>query len=307
MKNNKTTSNCPLVTVNILTWNRKADLEKLLNILWKQSYHNLEIIVVDNASEDGTAQMIEQCFPEVRLFKLSQNIGIQGWNVGFEKAKGDYVLTLDDDCFPEADSIRKMVGRFQHQPETGIIAFRILDRDTGENWNSMYTPAADAEIEWFTFAGCAVGFRTHLIKQVLFPNIFLYEHELEPSIRILDMGYRIKLCPDIKAYHKMPEISRQSWKSAYYSTRNDLIFAWKCLPFITCLKLSLGIIILHGCIAIKHRRLSAYIRALFYAAKMLPQTISEREVVGESAVKSFKPFIQSKKLFTGIRKRVRTG
>jgi GT2 family glycosyltransferase len=296
-----------LVTVNILTWNRKADLERLLVRLMEQSYPNLEVIVVDNASTDGTSEMVEGKFPWVRLFKLSQNRGVGSWNVGFENATGEYTLVLDDDCFPEEDAITKMVDKFRQEPDTGIVAFRILDLETGKYWNSLYTPATDRELDWFTFAGCAAGFRTRLIKDILFPDVFLYEHELEPSIRILDLGYKIRLCPQIRAYHRLPKSRRQSWKGAYFGTRNDLMFAWKCFPSLTSLRLTLGIIVVHGFVALKHRRLIAYLRGIFGAIKHLRATIRNRKVVGEYALRAFSPFLDSKKVFSGIRKDARTG
>ena len=297
----------PLVTVNILTWNRKTELKRLLTGLMQQSYPNLEIIVVDNASTDGTSEMIESEFPWVNLFKLSENNGVGSWNVGFENATGEYILALDDDCFPEEDAIGKMVDKFRQEPDVGIIAFRILDLGTGKYWNSLYTPATDRELDWFTFAGCAAGFRTRLIKDIRFPDIFLYEHELEPSIRILDLGYKIKLCPEIKAHHRLPKSRRQSGKRAYFGTRNDLLFAWKCFPPLTSLQLTLGVILVHGCVALKHRRLMAYFKGVLDAIKHLRFTIKNRTVVGEDAVRAFSPFLDSKKVFSRIRKSARTG
>lgn len=297
----------PLVTVNVLTWNRKADLERLLISLKHQSYRNLEVIVVDNASTDGTSEMVKSKFPRVRLFKSSENRGIVNWNVGFENAAGEYVLALDDDCFPEEDAIERMVSKFLQEPDIGIIAFRILDVGTGKYWNSLYTPATDREMDWFTFAGCAAGFRADPIKEILFPDIFLYEHELEPSIRFIDRGYRIVLCPEIRAYHRLPKSHRQSWKGAYFGTRNDLLFAWKFFPSLISLRLSLGIVMVHGLVALKHRRLTAYSKGVFDAIRRLPCTVRSRTIVSEEAVRAFSPFLSSKKVFSRIRKNVRAG
>ena len=297
----------PLVTVNILTWNRKADLERLLISLKRQSYPDLEVIVVDNASTDGTSEMVKSKFPRVRLFRSGENRGIVNWNVGFENAAGKYILALDDDCFPEEDAIERMVSKFLQEPDIGIIAFRILDVETGKYWNSLYTPATDREMDWFTFAGCAAGFRADLIKEILFPDIFLYEHELEPSIRFIDRGYRIVLCPEIRAYHRLPKSRRQSWKGAYFGTRNDLLFACKFFPALISLRLSLGIVMVHGLVALKHRRLMAYLKGIFHAIKRLPSTVRSRTIVSEEAVQAFSPFLSSKKVFSRIRKNVRAG
>ncbi len=297
----------PQVTINILTWNRRDDLGRLLIRLMGQSYPHLEVIVVDNASTDGTSEMVKSKFPWVKLFRLDENRGVGSWNVGFENAIGEYVLALDDDCFPEKDAIRKMVDKFQQEPDVGIIAFRILDLETKKSWNSLYTPATDRELDWFTFAGCAAGFRTHLIKDIRFPDVFLYEHELEPSIRILDLGYKIRLCPEIKAYHRLPKSRRQSRKGAYFGTRNDLLFAWKFFPFLTSLRLTLGIMLVHGAIALKHRRLISYLKGIIDAVRKMKSTIKNRTVVSKDAVRAFSPFLDSKKVFSKIRKKARIG
>ena len=297
----------PRVTVNILTWDRRDDLGRLLISLMGQSYPDLEVIVVDNASTDGTAEMVRSKFPWVKLFGLEENRGVGSWNVGFENATGEYTLVLDDDCFPEADAIRKMVDKFQQEPDTGIIAFRVLDLETGKNWNSLYTPATDRELDWFTFAGCAAGFRTQIIKDVRFPDVFLYEHELEPSIRILDMGYKIKLCPEIRAHHRLPKSPRQSQRGAYFGTRNDLMFAWKCFPLLSSLRLTLGIIMVHGFVALKHRRLISYLSGVSDAIRGLKSAVKNRAVVGEDALRAFSPFLESKRVFSKIRKKARTG
>lgn len=296
---------CPLVTANILTWNRKDELEKLLKRLTEQSYQELEVIVVDNASSDGTSEMVKDKFPWVQLFTLDENRGVGSWNVGFEHATGEYTLVLDDDCFPEIDAIGKMVDKFIQEPDLGIVAFRILDRKTGNPWNSVYTPATDTELEWFTFAGCAAGFRTHLIKEILFPDVFLYEHELEPSIKVLDKGYRIKLCPEIIAYHKMPDSKRFGKRGAYFGTRNDILFVWKFFPVWACLRLTMGIALVHGLVALKHRRLPSYLRAIFSVIKHLPSTIRNRIHINETAIQTFSPFVESKKVFSKIRRKSR--
>ena len=85
----------PLVTVNILSFNRKDELRNTLTKVYEQDYKNIEVIVVDNASSDGSPEMVKNEFPKVQLIQLEKNIGIAGWNEGFEIAKGEYVLVLD--------------------------------------------------------------------------------------------------------------------------------------------------------------------------------------------------------------------
>ena len=95
----------PLVTINILSYNRKDELRITLQKVFEQDYKNIEVVVVDNASTDGAPEMVEQDFPQVKLIRLKKNIGIAGWNEGFKAAKGEYVLVLDDDSYPLNNSI----------------------------------------------------------------------------------------------------------------------------------------------------------------------------------------------------------
>ena len=90
----------PLVTVNILSYNRKDELRNTLTKVYEQDYKNIEVIVVDNASNDGSSEMVIKEFPNAQLIQLEKNIGIAGWNEGFKVAKGEYILVLDDDSYP---------------------------------------------------------------------------------------------------------------------------------------------------------------------------------------------------------------
>ena len=79
----------PLVTVNILSYNRKDELRNTLQKVYEQDYENIEVIVVDNASSDGSPEMVDKEFPGAKLIKLEKNIGIAGWNEGFVGARGN--------------------------------------------------------------------------------------------------------------------------------------------------------------------------------------------------------------------------
>ena len=117
------------VTVNILSHNRKNELRHTLTKIYEQDYKNIEIIVVDNASSDGTPIMVETEFPEVKLIKLYKNIGIAGWNKGFEVASGEYILVLDDDSYPGSDTINKALN-----------CIRSEERRVGKECRSRWSP-----------------------------------------------------------------------------------------------------------------------------------------------------------------------
>ena len=69
--------NNPLVSVIIVTWNRKDDMLETLDALQNQTYSNLEVIIVDNGSSDGTADVIRKKYPNYKLIYLSSNVGCE--------------------------------------------------------------------------------------------------------------------------------------------------------------------------------------------------------------------------------------
>ena len=207
----------PLVSVVITTWNRREDLKGTLLQLKDQRYSNLEIIVVDNNSTDGTRELIEEHFPEVRGISLPENVGIEGTNLGMREAKGKYILLLDNDSSPKEDAIAKMVAAFERDPKIGIIAFNVrgLDFQNPEPRTQNPEPA-------YGFSGGGAGIRRTILEEVgYFPGeFFLYLCEQDLSIRVLNGGYEIVHYPDIIAHHRTSGISRKRRQVAYYYTRN---------------------------------------------------------------------------------------
>src|SRR5436309_65992 len=104
----------PLVTFIISTFNR---CEVLLRTLGELRHCGLpleqyEIIVIDNASTDGTAAAMASANRDVRLLPLNENLGSCAKNVGLKHARGEYIVFLDDDSFPEPWSVLRMVRHF---------------------------------------------------------------------------------------------------------------------------------------------------------------------------------------------------
>ncbi|RXT04466.1 glycosyltransferase family 2 protein [Ammoniphilus sp. CFH 90114] len=236
----------PLVTIVMLSWNRKDDVRESLTRIRDIEYQNLEIIVVDNGSTDGTLEMIEVDFPKVRLLKMFKNIGIEAYNIGFENAKGEYLVIIDDDSFPEKHAISRMVERFEKDPELGVVAFDVrnyYNYDEIKNEQEIAAPAASSSY-LMSFNGAGAGVRKQVFKRVgYYPEeFFLYNNELDSAFRILDSGYKIEFFSDIIAYHKFSPTNRASWRAPFYYTRNAFWLIWKNYPLDMAVKQTLNLI-----------------------------------------------------------------
>ena len=199
----------PLVTINILSFNRKDELKNTLIKVFEQSYKNIEVIVVDNASSDSTLEMIEQEFPTVNLIKLEKNIGIAGWNEGFKNAKGKYILVLDDDSFPDIDTIANGIEILSNKPEAGIIAFNI------RNLRYNFSETKDFPLHPLSFNGCGAIIRKEVIEKVGYYNelIFIYLNELDFSARCYDCDFDIIYEDGISVFHNQSLGSRGNTNS----------------------------------------------------------------------------------------------
>ena len=219
----------PLVTVNILSYNRKEELRVTIQKVYEQDYKNIEVIVVDNTSTDGTPEMVEKEFPQVELIKLKKNIGIAGWNEGFKIAKGEYVLVLDDDAYPANNSIRKAVSELKSNNQVACITFNIYDVESSKQHKTNWQP--DEEIFnktfWPVFIGCAAMFSKNKLKEVMVmpEEYFLNLHELPISADIHSYGYKILFNKEIIAFHNFN-------KSSKYNEISDQIVFKNCLLFI---------------------------------------------------------------------------
>ena len=198
MKNN------PLVTVNILSFNRKDELRITLTKVFEQDYKNIEVIVVDNASSDGTQEMVKNEFPEVKLIGLKENIGIAGWNKGFEAAKGEYVLVLDDDSYPGKGTIEGGVHLMSVESKAVVIGFTIYNTNFNLIENRQEYIESKGEIsEPLGFIGCGALIRRRIFLDLegFESAIFLYYNELEFSIRAKNNGYKILFDPNHVVLH----------------------------------------------------------------------------------------------------------
>jgi len=223
-----------LVSVIVLTWNRKEDTLFTIGKIKESTHAEREIIVVDNASGDGTDLAVAQAHPDVRYLRLGKNIGIGGYNHGLEIASGEFVVFLDSDSYPDRYAIGKMIEAFRAHPEMGVVAFDVRNAELEDTRRCPDAPEHGPPVgtDVGSYNGAGVGIRRECLERAgdLFAPLFLYFNEYDHSFRIWESGYRIKHFPSIVAYHKSSPSGRTSTRAPYFYARNMLWILWRYYP-----------------------------------------------------------------------------
>ena len=190
----------PLVTAVFLARDRKDELrESLCRMLTESGYPSdrLELIVVDNASSDGTADMVRGEYPGVTFVETGANLGAPGWNQGFRIAHGDYILILDDDAYLPPGALEE-AARAAREQDAGLVSFTIVSSyDESYRFNDYYTTGL------LSYWGCAALVSRTALDELggYDPNIFIWGNELEFTMRLLDKGFVHLHMPDVVAVH----------------------------------------------------------------------------------------------------------
>lgn len=208
----------------IVNYNRREELYLTISStlsLFDKSGDVYEIIVVDNASADGSARMVKQEFPMVKLIENNINMGAPAWNRGFEKATGEYFIILDDDS--QLDSgLESALAYMDANQDIGVLALNI----TG---GAFQTAHWDNLSCYSGFIGCGAMIRKALYEKIggYADWIFLYTNEYEFGIRTLEAGYKILYFADCRVTHRTSNLHRSPQRLITYSVRNEMAIVYK--------------------------------------------------------------------------------
>lgn len=207
----------PAVTVVFLVYNRLEELRiSLQHTLFESDYDpsRVDVIVVDNASEDGSAEMVAAEFPQAQLIRRDVNCGVSGWNDGFAVATGDLVLVLDDDCYLPPQGLGQAIAAMREH-DADLVSFSIAAADEiGYRFDLAYRTGL------LTFWGCAALIRREVLDRVggYDPEIFVWAHEVEFMMRFFDQGFRHLHLPEVTAVH-MKDTGRGGHWREYFGSR----------------------------------------------------------------------------------------
>ena len=242
----------PKVATIILNTNRREDTLACLASLANSTYKNNHIIVLDNASKDGSVPAIQSSFPTVQIIGLSQNLGYAGNNnIGIQVALdqgADWIFVLNEDTVLAPDCITRLIEVGTADSRVGIIGPMVYHHDEpkviqsaggkmDDNWRAWHLAQNELDqgqykqphaVEWIS--GCAILVRRAVIDQVggLDERFFYYWEETEWCLRAREQGWRILHVPQAKLWHKGVQRSYKPGPNVtYYSTRNRFLMLSK--------------------------------------------------------------------------------
>ena len=142
----------PDLSLVVLSWNTRQLLSECLeSILAGSGNLECEIIVIDNASSDGSAEMVAKDFPEARLIRNRENLGYAaGVNVGLKASHGEKICLLGSDTRVFPDALPKLAAFLDDHPQAGAVAPRILNPDGSVQHGCMRFPSLSTVLWWDT-------------------------------------------------------------------------------------------------------------------------------------------------------------
>jgi hypothetical protein len=225
------------ISVVVLTYNRRDNLQELLDGLLALDGSLREVIVVDNCSADGTAEMVAARYPGFLCIRTSQNEGVSARNHGVAAARGDIVVTLDDDLLGlSAAHLAWLADQFAENPHLGALNFHVVDFFTGLTCNWVHHRSADQNQARFltyeiTEGAVAVRRSAFLAIGGYCPEFFISHEGPDLAFRLMNAGFTVEYDGRVTLLHKHAQGSRDPWRFYYYDTRNHVWLAVRNMPW----------------------------------------------------------------------------
>ncbi len=232
------------LSICIVNWNVREKLRECLVSIYRHSKDiSIETIVVDNASSDGSLEMVQTCFPEVVLIGNSVNIGFgRANNIAIERCKGNYVILLNPDIVV-TQSLKRMITYLRKLPKAGVVGCKLVNLEGFPQKSYFYKfPTLWSEFLWGTLlyritymsnncksndgnvfevdwivGACMMFERNFLLKLGGFDNrFFLYGEDVDLCYRIKKIKYQVYYLNNIKMIH-YHGVSSSKQEKSYYS------------------------------------------------------------------------------------------
>ena len=231
----------PLVSIIILHYNRFNDLLETLNNTYLIDYPNFEIILVDNGSKDIFIKKIKEIKNNLikKIFIKKNQGSAYGHTVGMKEAKGEYLVTIDDDSFVSINSIKVLVKLFEKNENLGAVGLGMVNPNTNFNQKD-FEEEIDIEISKDSLdnsfesiiATSAAFFRKKCLREVNYYDLNWnwYTEDTELILKIISKGYNTINIPQIIAYHKSSLVNRNFDLMLKNSIEGTILLYFKFFP-----------------------------------------------------------------------------
>ena len=230
----------PLVSVIVLNYNAGDLLLNCVDSVFKSTYPNFEVIIVDNLSTDNSHIRCKEKFKKIQLIENEKNLGYcEGNNVGIKSAKGEFILILNPDTIVDPDWLNELFRAYQkhgealYQPKHLSLKEKSTIMSTGNMMNVFGFGYAREKgqkdvnqhntIEQIGYAsGTCLFIPSSIFKNVglLDPFIFLYHDDLDFGWRAAQLGIKSYYVPSSVIYHAESYLLRWNAKKFFWLERN---------------------------------------------------------------------------------------
>lgn len=236
----------------VLNWKSKDFIEDCLDSLLAQTTKNLEIILVDNGSKDGSLPILKNKYPSLIIVENPENLGFShAINQGIGKSSGEWIGLLNSDATVEKNWLEEMLKAALADSKTGMAACKIylMDRkNILDNTGEVVTRDGmgqgrgrlqedrgqfDSNASVLCPSGCAGLYKKSMLEEIGFfdSRFFAYGEDIDIGLRARMAGYEAVYAPRAVAHHRLSASSgRLSTTKAYLLERNRLWVVLKCFP-----------------------------------------------------------------------------
>lgn len=240
------------VTIVIPNWNGRPHLQRCLPAVLAQTYSHFEVVIVDNASTDGSVDLVRDQFSQVHLIVNESNLGFaEANNIAIRATSAPYIATLNNDTRIEATWLSELVNSMASDSGVGMAASKILYMQppylvdsagievsraglAQNRYNGMHENSVEIEpYEVFGPSAAAALYRRAMLDEIgLFDeSYFAYHEDTDLAWRARLMGWRCLYVPTARVYHAHSATSRQgSPFKRYLLARNGLWTIFKNYP-----------------------------------------------------------------------------
>lgn len=239
--------NRPPVGIVIVNWNLKDSLRETLVSFHKVNYPGLRIVVSDNASTDGSVEMVRNEFPDVHLLTRDQGVGYaKGASLGLDYLvdKTKYVFSTTNDVIVDPEILNVLVDYAEQHPEAGVLGSKIYFFDRPDviwhaggkinpihghpwhiGWEHNDHPRYDKTRECDFVTGCGFLLRAEALKQAGYfkGDLVFYAEDADLCYRIRERGFKVVYLSKARMWHKVETtLAKNRPLQLRYSTRNTL-------------------------------------------------------------------------------------